>query len=100
MCVPQRLCSGARQCAAVISGSLCWGVGYAVCWALKWVLAGLVTGQNVIGDAIHQMGVRTAADTWHGIELTWGNILAFVYQTLQDKGLFWPLVLLLSLIHI
>lgn len=94
VCVPQRLCSGARQCAAVISGSLCWGVGYAVCWALKWVLAGLVTGQNVIGDAIHQMGVRTAADTWHGIELTWGNILAFVCQTLQDKGLFWPLVLL------
>ena len=32
VCVPQRLCSGVRQCAAVISGSLCWGVGYAVCW--------------------------------------------------------------------
>lgn len=94
VCVPQRLCSGARQCAAVIAGSLCWGVGYGVCWALKWVLAGLITGQDVIGDAIHQMGVRTAADTWHGMELTWGNIFAFVYQTLQSKGLFWPLVLL------
>lgn len=94
VCVPQRLCAGPRQCAAVVSGSLCWGVGYGVCWALKWVLAGLITGQNVIGDAIHQMGVRTAADTWHGIELTWGNIIAFVYDTLQAKGLFWPLVLL------
>lgn len=94
VCVPQRLCAGVRQCAAVISGALCWGVGYGVCWALKWVLAGLVTGQDVIGDALHQVGVRTAADTWHGIELTWGNIFAFVYDTLQSKGLFWPLILL------
>lgn len=94
VCVPQRLCSGPRQCAAVISLSLCWGVGYGVCWALKWVLAGLVTGRDVIGDAIHQMGVRTAADTWHGIELTWGNILRFVFDTLNGRGLFWPLVAL------
>lgn len=94
VCVPQRLCAGVRQCAPVVAGSLCWGVGYGVCWGLKWVLAGLVTGENVIADAVHQMGVRTAADTWHGMELTWGNIFAFVYDTLQSKGLFWPLVIL------
>ena len=94
VCVPQRLCAGPRQCAAVVSFSLCWGVGYGLCWALKWVLAGLVTGQDVIGDAIHQMGVRTAADTWHGMELTWGNILGFVFHALDGRGLFWPLLAL------
>ena len=28
------------------------------------------------------------------MELTWGNILQFVYSTLADRGLFWPLVVL------
>lgn len=92
--INQRLRAGVRQCAPVVAGSLCWGVGYGGCWALKWVLASLLTGQNVIADAIHQAGVRTTADVWHGIELTWGNIFAYVYGTLADRGLFWPLVAL------
>ena len=92
LCVAQRLVASPRQCAAVVAGSLCWGVGYGGCWALKWALAGLVTGQDIIGDALHQIGVRTTADTWHGIELTWGNIFQFVYDTLAGRGLFWPLV--------
>lgn len=90
----QHLRAGPRQCAAVVSGSLCWGGGYALCWATKWVCAGLATGQDIVGDALHQAGVRTAADTWHGIELTWGNILAFVWGALRDRGLLWPLAAL------
>lgn len=94
----QRLRAGTRQCGIVVGGSLTWGVGYLLCWASKWVLAGLVTGQNVIADALHQVGVRTAADSWHGMELTWGNILHFVYTTLAGKHLFWPLVLVVVLL--
>ena len=89
----QRLRAGGRQCGVVVGGSLCWGVGYLLCWASKWVLAGLVTGRNVVADALHQVGVRTAADTWHGMELTWSNIIRFVYNALAGRGLFWPLVL-------
>lgn len=88
----QRLRAGGAQCALVAGGCLSWGTGYGLCWACKWVLASLITGQNIIGDALHQVGVRTAADTWHGMELTWGNIFRFVYDTLQSRGLFWPLV--------
>lgn len=88
----QRLRAGGRQCALCLGGCLCWGVGYGLCWAAKWVLAALVTGRNVVADALHQIGVRTAADTWHGMTLTWGNIFRFVYDTLQGRGLFWPLV--------
>lgn len=90
----QRLRGGGRQCALVVGGCLSWGVGYGLCWAGKWVLAGLITGQNILADALHQAEVRTAADTWHGMELTWGNILAFVCDTLQSRGLFWPLLVL------
>ena len=62
------------------------------------MLAGLVTGQNVIADALHQVGVRTAADTWHGMELTWGNIFAFVYNALNERRLLWPLAAALVLL--
>ena len=93
----QRLRAGLPQCGVVVGGSLCWGVGYLLCWASKWVLAGLVTGQNVIADALHQVGVRTAADTWHGMELTWGNIFAFVYNALNERRLLWPLAAALVL---
>ena len=94
----QRLRAGVPQCGIVVGGSLSWGVGYLLCWASKWVLAGLVTGQNVIADALHQVCVRTAADSWHGMELTWGNIIRFVYETLAEKHLFWPLVLVAVLL--
>ena len=96
-CLPQRAASGARQCLSVIGGSLCWGAGYAMCWGLKWVLATLITGQDIIGDAIHQAGVRTTADTWHGMELSWGNIFRFVGDTLSQRGLLWPVVLVVIL---
>ena len=96
-CLPQRAASGARQCLPVIGGSLCWGAGYAMCWGLKWVLATLITGQDIIGDAIHQAGVRTTADTWHGMELSWGNIFRFVGDTLSQRGLLWPVVLVVIL---
>ncbi len=89
----QRLRAGAPQCAAVAAAALGWGGGYAVCWALKWPLAGLVTGQDIVVDAVRQIAVRTAADTWRGMELTWRNIIQFVYSALAERGLFWPLVL-------
>lgn len=90
----QRLRGGWPQCLLSLAGCLCWGTGYALCWATKWVAASLVTGADIVGDALGQIAVRTAADTWHGMELSWGNIIGFVYTTLQSKGLFWPLVVL------
>ena len=92
----QRLRGGVPQCALAVGGSLCWGTGYALCWASKWVLAGAVTGQNVLTDALHQAEVRTTADTWHGMELTWRNIFAFLYNTLNSRHLFWPALVVLA----
>lgn len=86
--------SSLARCGVVCGGALCWGAGYAFSWGSKWVLAGLVTGQDIIGDALHQAAVRTSADTWHGMELTWGNIFRFVLDTLTSRGLLIPLVLL------
>lgn len=92
----QRLRGGVPQCALAVGGSLCWGTGYALCWASKWVLAGAVTGQNVLADALHQAEVRTTADTWHSMELTWRNIFVFLYDTLNSRHLFWPALVVLA----
>ena len=92
----QRLRGGVPQCALAVGGSLCWGTGYALCWASKWVLAGAVTGQNVLADALHQAEVRTTADTWHDMELTWRNIFVFLYDTLNSRHLFWPALVVLA----
>ena len=39
---------------------ICWGIGYAGMWVLKWVLAALITRQDVFADAIGQLKVRTS----------------------------------------
>ena len=91
LCVPQRLAAGPRQCAAVAAGSLCWGVGYGGCWALKWVLAGAITGQDVIGDAVRQIGGAHHRRHLARYRTDLGNILRFVLDTLHSRGLFWPL---------
>lgn len=80
--------------ATVVGGSLLWGGGYAFCWASKWVLASLITGRDIIGDAIHQAGVRTGADTWRGMEVTWGNIFRLAFGLLGEKHLLLPLAAL------
>ena len=94
----RRLRGGVPQCALAVGGSLCWGTGYALCWAGKWALAGAVTNNNVLADALHQAEVRTTADTWHGMELTWRNIFIFLYDTLNSHHLFWPALAVLAVL--
>lgn len=43
--------------------SFFWGFGYGGMWALKWVIGDLITGGNVIGDAVQQIAYRTSSVT-------------------------------------
>ena len=38
---------------------IAWGVGYGLCWALKWVIADITLNKNIILDAINQIMLRT-----------------------------------------
>ena len=49
-----------RAARMVILLSLMWFLGYASLWASKWVLAGIITGNDVIGDAVQSARLRTA----------------------------------------
>ena len=56
-----------------VSCSASWAAGYACMWASKWVIASVLTGEDVISNAISQIGVRTshfdgdAGYTWFGV---------------------------------
>ncbi len=44
----------------LVRAGCCWALGYAGMWALKWGIAGVFTGQNVLADAMGQISVRTS----------------------------------------
>ncbi|MBQ9833011.1 MAG: hypothetical protein IJO48_04680 [Clostridia bacterium] len=46
----------------IIGLSACFGVGYLGMWALKWIIGGLLTGSDVIGNAVSNIALRTSSD--------------------------------------
>ena len=53
---------------------LAWGWGYAAMWASKWVLATLLTGRNVLSDAMDQAALRSSASA------VVGNVAELAYS--------------------
>lgn len=45
--------------AKFIKSGFAWLLGYASTWAMKWVLSSVVTGRNIIKDAIKNIFIRT-----------------------------------------
>jgi hypothetical protein len=52
-----------RVAVMVFLSCLVWGLSYTLVWASDWVIATLVTGQDVIGDAISQLLYRSGEST-------------------------------------
>ena len=66
----------------MIGWSALWCTGYAGMWAMKWVLATLLTDENVIRDALEQILYRSSATDALGAHVslarTWARNLAVV----------------------
>ncbi len=76
--------SGKRKdsCKSVIGymayHSLAWVVGYGGMWAMKWIIATIMTDKNIIKDAILMVIYRmsdNAADSGEIVAVTYGEIL-------------------------
>lgn len=52
--------------ADMISNGFFWTLGYAGMWASKWVLASIITGNNVIVDAVNTINFRTSSVSLDG----------------------------------
>lgn len=50
----------------LLKSLLCWGAGYAGMWSLKWVFASLITGNNVILNALHSVLGRVSHSSADG----------------------------------
>lgn len=55
-----------RGVRVVTRGLIHWGIGYAGMWAMKWILASVLTKENVIADALEQIAFRTHGTTESG----------------------------------
>lgn len=50
---------GLRLCAL---GVTCWFLGYAGLWLMKWVLASVLTGENILANACSQLILRSGGE--------------------------------------
>ena len=80
----------------IVFASVSWVIGYAWVWGSKWVIGGLITGENIIANAINQASARTTGMLWKGMELTIPNIGRFIWNILAQRGLIIPLMIALA----
>lgn len=76
----------ARGCRVVVMLSLMWGLGYASLWASKWVLASLITGTDVIGDAMASVKLRSVGGETAEQGLTWAAICKIYWTWIASRG--------------
>lgn len=76
--------------------SFFWGIGYGGMWVLKWIIGDLITGENVIGDAVEQVAYRTSSV----VEETFVTISHLVHELQYSARQYtWILALLLLVIY-
>lgn len=76
-----------RASRTVVLLSLMWGLGYASLWASKWLIAGLVTGNDVLGDAINSVRIRSVGGEMAEQGLTAADILRGYWNHFAALGL-------------
>lgn len=70
----------------VIVLCVAWGLGYGLLWASKWMMGYLLTGNNILTDAMQSAELRTS-NQYKGMEMTIPNIIRFIWTNLEAKGL-------------
>lgn len=83
----------------VILASGFWGTGYGVMWAEKWIIGWLLTGNNIIQNALSAAKIRTSGDVgtaWEAIAANLKDYNNHIFCTLLILGLAVLLILYLS----
>lgn len=73
----------------IIKASVFWGTGYIGLWASKWIFASLILKENVIGDAIQQLLIRsalTASETEGPSDISWMDVIKRNLSVFHEKG--------------
>lgn len=70
----------------MIALCVAWGLGYGLLWASKWMMGYLLTGNNILTDAMQSAELRTS-NQYKGMEMTIPNIIRFIWTNIEAKGL-------------
>lgn len=94
-----------RKIADMLSGGLCWGIGYVGMWAEKWVLASIVTKNDIIKNALRSIRERTGTVSLEGgayygvISCEIQNYRAFLKTPVTLLAIIYSIVLLVRIIR-
>lgn len=80
----------------IIINGAAWGVGYGLCWASKWYIGRLFTGQDILGIAMDSASLHTS-NLWRGRAMTLENIFSFIVETMSSRHVLIPAVIILIL---
>lgn len=86
----------AEKLSAMIKTGLSWGFGYSGMWAGKWILSSLITGDDVIGNALAAASMRLNGAS-KGVTVTWYEKLREFFSYLVTLHGFWIIVILLCI---
>ena len=64
--------------------AIAWGFSYAGMWLGKWIIADLLTSENVIVNAISAVGIRSGVSNTDSINLSYGNALFVTKESFWD----------------
>ena len=65
--------------------AVCWAAGFVLMWGMKWVLASVVLHQDVIGDALREIGICTADADGTGTAFTWKDVFSRNLRGIRDN---------------
>ena len=80
----------------VCYSTLNWGIGYALFWAMKWLIGTILTGTNIFEDAFGQIGSRISNQV-DGETITRVGAL---YRIINVAFVKWPYVLMIVFVMI
>lgn len=70
----------------MITICIAWFLGYGLLWASKWMMAYLLTGNNILEDAIQSVKQRISTQ-YDGMDLSLSNIIQFSWNKIKTKHL-------------
>lgn len=55
-------CTEKKKCCLIVENAIFWGIGYLGVWVGKWLWGSFITGNDLFGDAIGKILLRTSHD--------------------------------------
>lgn len=59
----------------IIKKAIAWGIGYALIWGTKWLIADIIYNENIINDGFSSIALRTSTENINLLKVFLNNII-------------------------